>query len=145
VCGSGCIDPRILDLGTSCRWSDSRLGCFTSGEKASRTNWIGGWVGPSTGLDVVERGKTHNPVRTRTLAPQLSRQKSVAIPTAPSRLQLDTGRRACCRYNNGLRDQHEVGNYELPKKILKYHPTGRLLTELMTRRWVRLSLNGLAS
>jgi hypothetical protein len=26
--GSGCIDPRILDLGTS-EWSASRPGCFT--------------------------------------------------------------------------------------------------------------------
>jgi hypothetical protein len=44
--GSGCIDPRILDLGP---------GPFTFGEGAPGTHWIGGWVGPRTGLDNVER------------------------------------------------------------------------------------------
>jgi hypothetical protein len=30
---------------------------FTSGERAPVTHWIGGWVGPRTGLDDVERKK----------------------------------------------------------------------------------------
>jgi hypothetical protein len=33
-------------------WSDSCLGRFTPG-----THWMGGWVGPRTGLDVVEKRK----------------------------------------------------------------------------------------
>jgi hypothetical protein len=32
-------------------WSASRPGCFTPGEIAPGTHWIGGWVGPRTGLD----------------------------------------------------------------------------------------------
>jgi hypothetical protein len=30
---------------------------FTRGETASGTHWIGGWVGPRTGLDDVEKRK----------------------------------------------------------------------------------------
>jgi hypothetical protein len=37
--------------------SASRPGRFTPGERASCTHWIGGWVGPGTGLDDVERRK----------------------------------------------------------------------------------------
>jgi hypothetical protein len=36
-------------------WSASRSGRFTPGERAPGTDWIGGWVGPKTGLDDVER------------------------------------------------------------------------------------------
>jgi hypothetical protein len=36
-------------------WSDSRPGRFTTGEKAPSNHWIGGWVGPRTGLDDVEK------------------------------------------------------------------------------------------
>jgi hypothetical protein len=40
--GSGCIDPRFLDLGTSGgEWSVSRPGRFTP-----VTRWIGSRVGP---------------------------------------------------------------------------------------------------
>jgi hypothetical protein len=35
-------------------WSASRPGPFTAGEAAPDTHWIGGWVGPRTGQDVVE-------------------------------------------------------------------------------------------
>jgi hypothetical protein len=38
IWGTGCIDPHVLDLGTS-EWSDSCPCCFTPGE-------IGGWVDP---------------------------------------------------------------------------------------------------
>jgi hypothetical protein len=31
-------------------WSAPRSGRFTAGERASDTHWIGGWVGPRTGL-----------------------------------------------------------------------------------------------
>jgi hypothetical protein len=33
----------------------SRPGRFIPGERARGTHWIGGWVGPRTGLDDVER------------------------------------------------------------------------------------------
>jgi hypothetical protein len=38
-------------------WSASRPGRFTTHERASRTHWIGGWVGPRAGLDDVEKRK----------------------------------------------------------------------------------------
>jgi hypothetical protein len=39
------------------KWSASRSGCFKPERKAPGTHWIGGWVGPRTGLDEVERRK----------------------------------------------------------------------------------------
>jgi hypothetical protein len=36
---------------------------------ASATLLSGGWVGPTAGLDVVEKRKTPNPIMTETLAP----------------------------------------------------------------------------
>jgi hypothetical protein len=58
VCGSGCIDPRIFDLGTSWRWviSFTTLPLYHR-ERVPGTNWIGGWVGPISGLDDVEKRK----------------------------------------------------------------------------------------
>jgi hypothetical protein len=38
-------------------WSASRLGRFAPGERAAGTHWIGGWEGPKTGLDDVEKRK----------------------------------------------------------------------------------------
>jgi hypothetical protein len=38
-------------------WSASRPGCFTPGESAYGTHWIGGWVDPRDGLDDVEKRK----------------------------------------------------------------------------------------
>jgi hypothetical protein len=38
-------------------WSASRLGRFAFGEIATDTYWIGGWVGPRTGLVAVEKKK----------------------------------------------------------------------------------------
>jgi hypothetical protein len=46
--GSGCIYPLILDF-----LSD----CFTPQGRAPGIHWIGGWVGPRTGLDDVEKRK----------------------------------------------------------------------------------------
>jgi hypothetical protein len=54
VWGSGCIDPRILDLG---EWSASRPGLFTSGELDHGTHWKKGWVGPITDLEDVKKRK----------------------------------------------------------------------------------------
>jgi hypothetical protein len=42
----------ILDWGER---SDSRPGRFTPGERARDIHWIGGWVGPKTGLDEAEK------------------------------------------------------------------------------------------
>jgi hypothetical protein len=52
--GSGSIDPRFLDLGTSLWGECSALhpGLFTPGERASVNQWIGGWVGPRASLDM---------------------------------------------------------------------------------------------
>jgi hypothetical protein len=38
-------------------WSDSRLGRFTPVERAPGTRWIGGWVDPRAGLDLVSKRK----------------------------------------------------------------------------------------
>jgi hypothetical protein len=38
-------------------WSVSRPGRFTSGVNAPGTLWMGGWVGPRTGLDDMEKRK----------------------------------------------------------------------------------------
>jgi hypothetical protein len=46
----------ILNLGD--RWGErsaSRLGRFISEERTTGTNFIGGWVGPRTGLEAVEK------------------------------------------------------------------------------------------
>jgi hypothetical protein len=48
-----CIDPRNLDLGTSWRWVVS----FTPRPFYPGTHCTGGWVGPRTGLDGVEKIK----------------------------------------------------------------------------------------
>jgi hypothetical protein len=52
---NGGIAPRILDLALDgAEWSSSRPGGFTPRERAPITHWIGGWVGPRTGLDTGE-------------------------------------------------------------------------------------------
>jgi hypothetical protein len=35
-------------------WLASRPDRFTPGERAPRTHWIGDWVGPRAGVDIVE-------------------------------------------------------------------------------------------
>jgi hypothetical protein len=42
----------VLDEG---EWSASLPGCFTAGERATGTRWIGRWVGPSVSVDVEEK------------------------------------------------------------------------------------------
>jgi hypothetical protein len=39
------------------KWTVSRLSCFTPGERAPGNHWIGGWLGPRTGMDDVEKRK----------------------------------------------------------------------------------------
>jgi hypothetical protein len=42
------------------KWSASRSGRFTPGERAHGIHWIGRWVGPRGGLDAV--AKRRNPI-----------------------------------------------------------------------------------
>jgi hypothetical protein len=49
-----CILTRSLDGGER---SDSRLGSFTPGETVTGNRYIGGWVGPRTGMGQVEKRK----------------------------------------------------------------------------------------
>jgi hypothetical protein len=44
-------------------WSDSRAGRLTDGKRAPGIHWIGGYLGPSAGLDAVVKRKTMCPLR----------------------------------------------------------------------------------
>jgi hypothetical protein len=60
--GSGCKAPPILNL--SSRWR--RVFNFTPRslnprEKSHRFSWLGGWMGPRSGLDTVANRKISNP------------------------------------------------------------------------------------
>jgi hypothetical protein len=46
-----------------CEWTASRPDRFTSRERTPGTHWIGGWVGPRTGLDAVVKRKIPSPHR----------------------------------------------------------------------------------
>jgi len=41
--------------------SASHPGCFTPGEKAASTLWIGGWMGSRASLDGVEKREVPSP------------------------------------------------------------------------------------
>jgi hypothetical protein len=47
-------------------WSDSLPGHFTPEERAPGTHWLGGWVGPKVGLDVVANKQNSTPAMNRT-------------------------------------------------------------------------------
>jgi hypothetical protein len=53
------------------KWSASRPGRFTPGERVPGTHWIGGGVGPRAGLDAVARRKLPATARIRTPVAQL--------------------------------------------------------------------------
>jgi hypothetical protein len=57
----GGVDVQIHVLLTSAlvrgEWSASRPCRFTPGERAVGTHWLGGWVGPRTSVNVVEKRK----------------------------------------------------------------------------------------
>jgi hypothetical protein len=56
--GSGGIAPLFLTLALDgSEWSASCPVCFTVGERALDTHWIGGWVGLRVGLGTVEKRK----------------------------------------------------------------------------------------
>jgi hypothetical protein len=52
--------------------------CFTPGERAPGTHWIGGWIGLRTGLDAVEKRKISCPYWESN--PNSSAVQSIAIP-----------------------------------------------------------------
>jgi hypothetical protein len=56
--GSGCIDPHILDLGTSWRWvvRFTPRPLYPQGN-SSHAHWMEGWVGPRAGQDNKEMRK----------------------------------------------------------------------------------------
>jgi hypothetical protein len=59
VWGSGGIAPTIhCQTRDGVDWSYSHPGRFTPGERSPGTHCIGGWVGPTAGLDAVENRKT---------------------------------------------------------------------------------------
>jgi hypothetical protein len=62
--GSGGIAPPFLTSAPDGgEWQASRIGRFTYGERVHGTRWIGGWVGPTAGMDDVEKSKTSCPCR----------------------------------------------------------------------------------
>jgi hypothetical protein len=74
--GSGGIPPPLLTAALDGgEWSPSRPGHFTPKEIAPGVHWIGGWVGPRSSPDAVEK---------KNLAPARAVQH-VAMPTEPSR------------------------------------------------------------
>jgi hypothetical protein len=71
-----------LDRG---EWLTTRPGRFTFLERAHCTHWIGGWVGPRAGLDVVEKRKI---MPLPGIEPRQSSPYPVAMPTELSRVFL---------------------------------------------------------
>jgi hypothetical protein len=54
--------PRIFTSTLNAgEWSASHPGHFTPGERAPGNHWIGGWMGPGTGLDVPVGKKSRRP------------------------------------------------------------------------------------
>jgi hypothetical protein len=91
--GSGGTVPltltSALDGG---EWSASRSGRFTARERAPRTHWIGGWVGPRAMLDaVVKSPRLESNPRTLIVQPVAQRYTDEAI-TAGHKLQVSENR-----------------------------------------------------
>jgi hypothetical protein len=61
-------------------WSASRPGRFTPGERVLCTNWIGGCVNPSVGLDDVEKRKFLTLLGLELQPPVARRYTDYAIP-----------------------------------------------------------------
>jgi hypothetical protein len=72
----GGVDVQIHVFLTSAlvgaEWSASLPDRFNPGESAPGKHWIGGWVGPGTGLDDIERRKNVASTGTRTPTPRPS-------------------------------------------------------------------------
>jgi hypothetical protein len=58
IWGSGCIDPYFFTSALAVvEWSASCPGRFIPEERTPAAHWMGGWVGPSAGLEDVEKRK----------------------------------------------------------------------------------------
>jgi hypothetical protein len=55
------VKLHALTLPLDGEWSASRPSRFTPRERAPRTHWIGGWMGPKADLDAVARRKIPSP------------------------------------------------------------------------------------
>jgi hypothetical protein len=75
-----------LDVG---EWSASHSGRFTPREVALCTHWIGGWVGPSAGVDTVVKRKIPSPCReSKSDLPALSQVSiNIEMQDVPETLQ----------------------------------------------------------
>jgi hypothetical protein len=63
-CGSGGIVHAFLTSALDGGgWSASRSGFFILKERAPATHWIGGWVGPSAGMNPVVGREISSPCR----------------------------------------------------------------------------------
>jgi hypothetical protein len=72
------VTACILNLGN--RWSEcsfSPSGSFTFDERASVAHWTGWWLGPTSGLGVLDKRKSLASVGSRTAAPRLTNLVSV--------------------------------------------------------------------
>jgi hypothetical protein len=75
---------------TSAVYGDGRLtscpNCYTSGERASSTQWIGGWVSPRARVDIVGAKKSASNGKrnaiSQTSSPRLNRCTHYVIPKA---------------------------------------------------------------
>ena len=84
------IAPRTLNHGT--RWGSAfgtQPPLCPPPPRGPRENnyctlWIGGWVGPTAGLDVLKKRKTSQPYQDS--SPRTTNTKAVPIPTPLSRL-----------------------------------------------------------
>jgi hypothetical protein len=82
--GSWGIAPSFLTSAVDgSKWSASRLGRFTTAERAPATHPIGDWVGPGAGLDAVEKRKISCPCRESNPGHSASRP-SLWRPSYPS-------------------------------------------------------------
>jgi hypothetical protein len=69
-------------------WSASRPGRFTSGEKVRGTHCIGGWVGPTAGMDMEKRNFLSLPgTEPRLSSPSLYR---LSYPGSPAFFGIST-------------------------------------------------------